>query len=51
MKSSQVKSGELHSDDEWESIRDRFILLYKIQGKPLPEVRRIFAEKYGFHAT
>ncbi|KAH8897972.1 hypothetical protein GQ53DRAFT_885021 [Thozetella sp. PMI_491] len=46
-----LKSGEYHTEAEWEEIRDRFVTLYKIQGKALPEVRKTLAEKYGFNAT
>ena len=51
MQPSRTKSGEIHSDEEWEKIKVVFITLYKTQGKPLPEVRKILADRYSFHAT
>ncbi|KAH8898462.1 hypothetical protein GQ53DRAFT_817730 [Thozetella sp. PMI_491] len=44
-------SGQEHSDEEWESIRDVFILHYKTHKRPLAEVRQFLAENHGFYAT
>ncbi|KAH8891461.1 hypothetical protein GQ53DRAFT_746572 [Thozetella sp. PMI_491] len=51
MEKLAAKSGEQHSEEEWEAIRPTFGLLYKAQGRPLSEVRRLLAEWFGFHAT
>ena len=49
--SGAVKSGEQHSDEEWEKIRPLFVALYNGQGKPLSEVRKILGRDHGFYAT
>ncbi|KAH8892868.1 hypothetical protein GQ53DRAFT_822378 [Thozetella sp. PMI_491] len=46
-----TKSGEVHTEEEWEKIRIVFIKLYLTQGRPLSEVRKFIAKNYGFYAT
>ena len=46
-----TRTGEIHSEEQWERIKPEFVKLYKIQGKTLPEVRKILAQKHGFYAT
>ncbi|KAH8890677.1 hypothetical protein GQ53DRAFT_765867 [Thozetella sp. PMI_491] len=51
MQNPTAKAGETHSEEEWERMRDVFVLLYRTQGWSLPRVRETLAQKFGFHAT
>ncbi len=46
-----LRTGEIHTIEQWDEIKPIFIKLYKIEGKPLTEVRRTLALNYGFNAT
>ncbi len=46
-----TRTGEIHSEEQWERIKPEFLKLYKIQGKTLPEVRKLLAQNHGFYAT
>ncbi|KAH8895434.1 hypothetical protein GQ53DRAFT_744066 [Thozetella sp. PMI_491] len=46
-----MRSGEVHSSEEWEAMKHTFIALYIVQGKTLPEVRQMLAQRHSFHAT
>ncbi|KAH8582343.1 hypothetical protein B0O99DRAFT_603456 [Bisporella sp. PMI_857] len=47
----KAPAGQIHSPEEWESIRDTFKRIYQIERKTLREVREILASDYSFNAT
>ena len=47
----QTPAEQLHSPEEWDSIRDIFTKLYQAEGRTLEMVRNILARDYEFIAT